>query len=62
MKEVEHWFLTTLRKKLVKIGVKVVRRGRYVTFQRAEVAVPRDVFQEILRLIDELSRSPPVPA
>ncbi len=32
-KEVEHWSLTTLREKLVKIGAKAVRHGRYVTFQ-----------------------------
>ena len=42
-KEVEHWSMTTLRDKLVKIGAKVVRHG-YVTFQLAEVAVPRDLF------------------
>ncbi len=36
--EVEHWSLTTLREKLVKIGAKVVRHGRYITFQLAEVA------------------------
>ena len=53
-KEVEHWSLTTLREKLVKIGAKVVSHGRYVTFQMAEVAVPRDLFQKILRLIDGL--------
>ncbi len=28
-KEVEHWSLTTLREKLVKIGAKVVSHGRY---------------------------------
>ena len=39
--EVEHWSLTTLREKLVKIAAKVVRHGRYVTFQLAEV-VDRD--------------------
>ena len=50
--KVEHWSLTTLREKLVKIGAKVVRHGRYVTFQLAEVAVPRNLFREILRLID----------
>ena len=43
-KEVEHWSLTTLREKLVKIGAKVVSHGRYVTFQLAEVAVPRSLF------------------
>ena len=32
-KEVEHWSLTTLREKLIKIGAKVVAHGRYVTFQ-----------------------------
>ncbi len=57
-KEVEHWLLTTLREKLVKIGAKVVRHGRYVTFQLAEVAVPRNLFQEILRRVDELRRRP----
>ncbi|MEE1569636.1 MAG: IS1380 family transposase, partial [Alphaproteobacteria bacterium] len=29
-KEVEHWSLTTIREKLVKIGAKVVSHGRYV--------------------------------
>jgi hypothetical protein len=56
--EVEHWSLTTLREKLVKIGAKVVRHGRYVTFQLAEVAVPRNLFQNILELIDDLRRRP----
>ena len=60
-KEVEHWSLTTLREKLVKIGAKVVRHGRYVTFQLAEVAVPRMLFAEILRLMAQL-RPPPDPA
>ncbi len=59
--EVEHWSLTTLREKLVKIGAKVVHHGRYVTFQLAEVAVPRGLFQKILTLIDDLRRRP-VPA
>ncbi len=55
-KEVEHWSLTTIREKLVKIGAKVVGHGRYVTFQMAEVAVPRDLFRNILRRIDKLRR------
>ena len=57
-KEVERWSLTTLREKLAKIGAKVVRHGRYVTFQLAEVAVPRSLFQKILCLIDGLQRRP----
>jgi hypothetical protein len=56
--EVEHWSLTTLREKLIKIGAKVVRHGRYVTFQFAEVAIPRRLFAEILRLIDGLRPKP----
>ena len=58
---VKHWSLTSLREKLVKIGAKVVRHGRYVIFQMAEVAVPRNLFSDILRLIDGL-RPRPVPA
>ena len=55
---VKQWSLTSLRKKLVKIGAKVVRHGRYVIFQMAEVAVPKELFQEILRLIDRLRTHP----
>ena len=51
----------TLREKLVKIGAKVVSHGRYVTFQLAEVAVPRELFRKILSLIDDL-RPRPAPA
>ncbi len=57
-KEVEHWSLTTLPEKPVKIGAKVVRHGRYITFQLAEVAIPRAMFVEILRLIDGLRPAP----
>ena len=36
---------------------------RYVIFQMAEVAVPKELFHEILRLIAELRpQSPPAPA
>ncbi len=59
---VEHWSLATLREKLIKIGAKVVRHGRYVTFQMAEVAVPRNLFREILRRIDRLRPPRPAPA
>ena len=58
---VKQWSLTSLREKRIKIGAKVVRHGRYVIFQMAEVVVPRELFQEILRLIDGL-RPRPAPA
>ncbi len=60
-KTADPWSLTSLREKLIKIGAKVVSHGRYVTFQLAEVAVPRQMFAEILSLIARL-RAPPAPA
>ena len=56
--EVEHWSMTTLREKLIKIGAKVVRHGRYVTFQLAEVAISRQLLAEILQLIHGLRPRP----
>jgi hypothetical protein len=58
---VAHWSLTSLRERLVKIGAKIVTYARYVTFQMAEVAVPKELFEEILRLIGGL-RPRPAPA
>ena len=55
---VEHWSLTTLREKLIKVGAKIVRHGRYITFQFAEVAIPRALFADILCLIDGLRPTP----
>ncbi len=48
----------TLCEKLIKIGAKVVRHGRYITFQLAEVAIPRRLFAEILRMIDGMRPTP----
>ncbi len=61
-RSVKHWSLTTLREKLIKIGVKIVRRARYVTFQMAEVAIPRDVFRSILARIRRLADAAPMPS
>lgn len=58
--EVAHWSLTTLRVKLIKIAAKMVRHGRYITFQIAEVTIPRAQFADILRRTDRL-RPTPVP-
>jgi hypothetical protein len=46
-----------LKDKLIKIGAKVVSHGRYVAFQMVEVAIPRQMFQEISRLIGNCGRS-----
>jgi DDE family transposase len=56
---IKDWSLTSLKEKLIKIGAKVVSHGRHVAFQMAEVAIPRNLFADILRLIAEL-RPPPV--
>ena len=57
----EDWSLTSLKVKLIKIGAKIVSHGRYVAFQMAEVAISKNLFADILRLIAEL-RLPPDPA
>jgi len=53
--------MTTLREKLVKIGARVVSHVRYIVFQMAEVAVPRQMFADTPSLIARL-RVPPAPA
>ena len=58
---VNHWSLTTLRDKLIKIGAKVVTHARYVIFQMAEVAVPKRLFRTILERIRRLRVPETVP-
>ncbi len=48
LRSLTHSSLTTMREKLIKIGAKVVRNSKYVTFQMAEVAVPRELCAAIL--------------
>lgn len=56
---VSHWSMTTLRNRLVKIGAKIVRHGRSISFQIAEVMVSRGLFQQILGAITALRPLPP---
>ena len=44
---IKDWSMATLRKKLIKIGAKVACHARYVSFQMAEVAIPRNLFAGI---------------
>ena len=53
-KPIQGWTLTTLREKLIKIGAKVVAHAKCLTFQLAEVAVPRQLFARILERIAHL--------
>ncbi len=55
---VSHWSMTTLRDRLVKIGAKIVRHGRSITFQMAEIMVSRGVLQPIL---DAIAAPRPLP-
>jgi hypothetical protein len=58
-RSIRSWNLTTLRDKVVKIGAKVVTHAQYVVFQLAEVAVPRQLFAQIL---GRIARRCPAPA
>jgi len=48
---VRHWSLRSIQVKLIKIGAKVVHHARQVIFQRAEVAVSKELFEQILERI-----------
>jgi hypothetical protein len=50
---------TSQQTRLIKIGARVVRHARAITFQLAEVAVSGELFTRILSAIHRL-RSPPV--
>ena len=52
------WSLTSLQMKLIKIGTRVVRHSRAITFQLAEVAVKGPMIKAILTAIHRL-RAPP---
>jgi hypothetical protein len=50
-RKTQAWTLTTFQVKLIKIGAKVVRHARSLTFQLTEVAVPRVLFETIMQKI-----------
>ncbi len=56
--EMADWPLTSLQLKLIKIGARVVRRARAITFQLAEAAVTGPMARAILAAIHRL-RAPP---
>ena len=59
-RSVKHWSLTTLWEKLIKIGAKAVRHCKYVMFQMAEVAVPRELLAALLDRIQRFGVPPPL--
>jgi len=48
---VRYWSLRSIQVKLIKIGAKVVHHARQVIFQMAEVAVSKELFEQILERI-----------
>jgi len=58
---IKDWSPASLKEELIKIGAKVVSHGRHVALQIAEVAVPRNLLADILRLNAEL-RPPSLPS
>jgi len=56
-KNLRQWSLTKWNAKFVKIGATVTQYAKYVTFQMADVAVPRQIFATTLnRSADSGSR------
>ena len=47
-KPIRKWSMRTLLTKLIKIGAKIVKHGRYWVFQMAEVAMSKVNFSSIL--------------
>ncbi len=56
----KHSSSTTLREKLIKVGAKVVRHSKNVTFQLAEVVMTSDLFVAILERIQRFGVPPPL--
>ena len=56
--EMAQWSLTTRREKLVKIGARLTRHARRLVLQTAEVAIPRDLFGQIVSRIRSPSLVP----
>ena len=57
--EMADWSLTSLQTRLIKIGARVVRHARAITFQLAEDGVSGDMFNRILTAIHGLRAPPP---
>jgi len=55
------WSLTSLRDRMIKIGVKAVRHARSIILQLAEVAVPRKLWAEMLTTIANLKAKAQAP-
>ena len=59
--EIADWSLTSIQSRLIKIGARVVRHARKITFQLAEVAVSGALLGKIITAIRNI-KPPPRPA
>ncbi|MDO8636301.1 MAG: IS1380 family transposase [Dehalococcoidia bacterium] len=55
---VKDWSLRSLQLKLIKMGGRMVRHARYIVFQLAEAAVPKELFAAILERLNRLRLAP----
>ncbi len=53
-KKIKYWSLRSLLVKLIRIGTKVVKNTRYITFRMTEAAIKTKLFAEILYRIGRL--------
>jgi len=56
--KVSHWSIRSIQLKLIKIGAKVVSHSRMTIFQCAEVAIPGELFEDLLSRIRSLATVP----
>lgn len=56
--KVFHWSLSSVQLKLIKIGAEVISHAGRTVFQTAEVAVPGELFSEVLPRIQSLATVP----
>jgi hypothetical protein len=56
--EISQWSLRSVQLKLIKIGARIISNARRTIFQMAEVAVPGELFAEVLDRIRSLAPAP----
>jgi hypothetical protein len=57
-KKIENWSLTSLQRRLVKTGGRLVKHARYYWLMLAESRLTRRLFRSMVRRIDALSNFP----
>ena len=56
--KISHWSLRSVQIKLIKIGARIIHHARRTVFQMAEVALPGELFAEVLDRIRSLAAAP----